>query len=167
MEVDWSATAALIGALGGLSGFASLGATWWWRRQDRRKLEVERVSVERVSRGAHGLSFWVRYTGAPSSESLKAEIRLLSGGRAGPYIERFVQTPYDPRTSTVEQVPPIGTARKLDIRLGNYTDTPHDVRSAWVILHGSPQPTAAKVRIKVRGEASGVLVTTRVLHVAP
>lgn len=167
MKIDWSTLAAWVGAIGGLSGFASLAATAWWRRQDQQRVETDRLSVQRVSRGAYGLTFWVKYAEATPSEGLKVKIEILGGGRGGPFVEACVRKPYNPATGSSELELPSQRLHLVETGLGNWTGDPQGVHAAWLLLHGSPPPKKAKVRITVFGDASGQKLTSKTLHVAP
>jgi hypothetical protein len=170
MTIDWHETGelfgALVGAAGGMVGVLSLALTIRWRHADQRKLEDDRLTVDRVAPADGGLSFWVRYATPECSESLEAHISVLDSGVGGPFVEDYVQTEYNPAHGSVSQVPPTRRLRMFDAKLGNWTSGPRDTLSAWVVAHGSPPPAAAKLRIIVRAVASRRVLARNVFHVA-
>src|SRR5580658_8825506 len=101
--IDWPKLAEVIGAVGGLSGFGSLAATAWWRRQDRQLPENLRITVHSVIRATYGLNFWVSYASASSNETLRVRIAVIGGGGKGPLLSKISGQLYDPQTGSVPE----------------------------------------------------------------
>lgn len=165
---DWTLIAAWIGALGGLSGFATLAVTWWWRHQDRKQAETERIAVHSVSGGPAGLSFWVSFDTPEKNERVEVAAKILGGNPRGPFIEGHRRDSTVPDYDTPRTLPPAGRHREFTEPLAEWLNTPIPKGSvgAHLIVHGSPAPEEARIRFRVRGKGSGKVIAVRVLHVA-
>jgi hypothetical protein len=167
MSADWAAMAAWVGALGGFSGFASLAATAYWRQRDRRQLEHDRVSVNRVNQGTYGLDFWVSYVSPTSNESLRVRVEVLNSGPKGPFVQSRVMHQYDPKTGVAPEAKPEGRSCDVNEPLGRWSNDPPLVYAQNFVLFGNPLPSKGKLRVTVRGSASERVLARRVLHIAP
>jgi hypothetical protein len=168
MKPDWTLIAAWIGALGGLSGFATLVVTGWWRRQDRKQAETERIAVHSVSGGPGGLSFWVSFDTSEKHEQLEVTAKILTGSSRGPFIEGHRKDPNVRGYDTPRTLPPSGHHREFTEPLSTWLSTPvpKGAVGAHLFLHGSPAPQDARIKFRVGGKASGKVLATRVFHVA-
>ena len=164
--MDWTAAAAWVGAIGGLSGFASLGATALWRWQDQQKAKVERITLSSITGGSGGIGFYLRYVSDPTSEGLVALVQLLSGGRPGPFIDEYRTTGGTPHNPGPWEGP-ISRLRSVSLRLHASIHGPPGGLTAHAVVHGEPGPKMARIRVTVKGRASGMIYARRTLIVAP
>jgi len=166
---DWSIIAAWIGALGGLSGFATLGVTWWWRHQDRNRTETERIVVHYVTGGVEGLAFWVSFADPEANEPVEVLANVLGGGASGPFIEGHRRETTGPSYEPQRTLPPSGRFKEVVEPMARWLNTPIPEGSvgAHLIAHGTPPPTEVRVRFRIRGKASGKILASRTLHIAP
>lgn len=168
MRADWTLIAAWIGSLGGLSGFATLLVTWWWRHRDRKQVETERIAVRYVNIGPLGLSFWVSFDAPEKNERVELLAKILGGSRQGPFIEGYrtdtTGLAYEPR----ETLPPASQHSEVVEPLSEWLNSPipKGAVGTRLIAHGTPVPREVRVLLRVRGRASGKILAARTLYVA-